>query len=86
MNTVLSALLAAFMAYAVHAEYTPEALQDEVVNLPGAENLNIPFRQFSGYLSVSETKHLHYWFVESSRDPVKDPLAFWTNGGPGNFH
>lgn len=64
-------------------DYTPEALADEVKNLPGAESLDFSFRQFSGYLDVSATKHLHYWFVQSSRNPEKDPVAFWTNGGPG---
>jgi carboxypeptidase C (cathepsin A) len=26
---------------------------------------------------------MHYWFVESENAPDTDPLAFWTNGGPG---
>ena len=63
--------------------YTPEALADQVTNLPGAENLNIPFNQFSGYLPVNGTKNMHYWFVESMNDPASDPVTFWTNGGPG---
>jgi hypothetical protein len=73
-------LIAATLAIA-SADYTPEALADEVKNLPGAEGLDFSFRQFSGYLSVTPTKHLHYWFTESSRSPEKDPVAFWTNGG-----
>lgn len=76
-----SAALLVALASAVSADYTPEALADEVKNLPGAENLDFSFRQFSGYLDVSPTKHLHYWFVESSRAPASDPVAFWTNGG-----
>jgi hypothetical protein len=73
-------LIAATLAV-TSADYTPEALADEVKNLPGAEGLDFSFRQFSGYLSVTPTKHLHYWFTESSRSPEKDPVAFWTNGG-----
>lgn len=70
------------------SEYTPEALADQVTNLPGAENLDITFNQFSGYLNIpgvngNMTKFMHYWFVESMNDPANDPIAFWTNGGPG---
>lgn len=81
LSLVLASLLIG--SAVVSADYTPEALADEVTNLPGAENLQFSFKQFSGYLSVSNTKHLHYWFVESSRSPSTDPVAFWTNGGPG---
>jgi len=82
---VLSSILGLFSLLPLlsAADYTPEALADEVKNLPGAESLDFSFRQFSGYLSISDTKHLHYWFTESSRAPEKDPVAFWTNGGPG---
>jgi cathepsin A (carboxypeptidase C) len=63
--------------------YSTEALADEVLNLPGAENLEFSFRHFSGYLPISETKRMHYWFVESTGSREKDPITFWTNGGPG---
>lgn len=59
-------------------QYTDEALADQIKDLPGADNLEFNFNQFSGYLKVSETKNLHYWLVESQNDPVNDPLAFWT--------
>lgn len=38
---------------------------------------------YSGYLTVSETKQLHYVFLESKHDPQNDPVVIWMNGGPG---
>ncbi|XP_056885586.1 lysosomal protective protein isoform X2 [Takifugu flavidus] len=55
---------------------------DEVTNLPGLRK-QASFRQYSGYLSVANGKHLHYWFVESQKDPGTDPVVLWLNGGPG---
>uniref|UniRef100_A0A674PKX4 Carboxypeptidase n=1 Tax=Takifugu rubripes TaxID=31033 RepID=A0A674PKX4_TAKRU len=55
---------------------------DEVINLPGLRK-QASFRQYSGYLSVANGKHLHYWFVESQNDPGTDPVVLWLNGGPG---
>lgn len=70
--------------------YSSEAMVDKVENLPGTENLVVNFNQFSGYLDVQgsrafgeNTKRMHYWFVESMNNPATDPIAFWTNGGPG---
>ncbi|KAK4685115.1 cathepsin A (carboxypeptidase C), partial [Tremellales sp. Uapishka_1] len=39
--------------------------------------------QLSGYLDISETKHLFFWFMESRSKPKDDPLVLWLNGGPG---
>lgn len=68
--------------------YTPDALADKITNLPGAEKLDITFNQFSGYIDIpgtsgQNTKHIHYWFVESMNNPTTDAVGFWTNGGPG---
>lgn len=60
------------------AHYGP----DEVTQLPGME-FKPNYRQWSGYLQARPGKFLHYWFVTSQRDPVKDPLVLWLNGGPG---
>lgn len=38
---------------------------------------------YSGYLDVTETKKLHYMFVESQGNPSEDPVLIWFNGGPG---
>ena len=34
-------------------------------------------RQYSGYLDISETKHLFFWFEESRNKPKDDPLVLW---------
>jgi carboxypeptidase C (cathepsin A) len=39
---------------------------------------------YSGYIDIDNTKKsLHYIFAYSQKDPTKDPLLFWFNGGPG---
>lgn len=79
---MIKAFLLSTLAYSASA-YTPEALADQITNLPGAEKLDFGFNQFSGYLTVDGTKQMHYWFVESMEDPANAPVSFWTNGGPG---
>lgn len=62
--------------------YTEEAKSDYISSLPGL-TFKPQFKQFSGYIPVSPTRKIHYWYIESSSDPNKDPVVFWTNGGPG---
>jgi carboxypeptidase C (cathepsin A) len=53
-----------------------------IQNLPGLQSTP-NFRMYSGYISVSSSKQLFYWFVESVNAPSTDPLILWLNGGPG---
>lgn len=79
---VLPLLVIAALLVAASATYTPEALKDEIINLPDAPKVD--FRMFSGYIPVNNAgRKLFYWFVESQGNPEKDPLFIWTNGGPG---
>ncbi|KAI0737546.1 serine carboxypeptidase [Daedaleopsis nitida] len=39
-------------------------------------------RAYTGYIDV-EARHLFFYYFESRRDPDKDDVVFWTNGGPG---
>ncbi|ESP01459.1 hypothetical protein LOTGIDRAFT_206131 [Lottia gigantea] len=55
---------------------------DMISSMPGLK-VQPNFKQYSGYLKASGTKKLHYWFVESQRNPKEDPLVLWMNGGPG---
>jgi hypothetical protein len=66
------------------AAYTAAAQNDRIVSLPGATSALLS-NQFSGYLNVTSTRGIHYMYFESERDPEKDPVIFWTNGGPGTF-
>ncbi|THH07889.1 hypothetical protein EW145_g3072 [Phellinidium pouzarii] len=40
-------------------------------------------KQLSGYLDITDGKHLFFWFFESRTAPEDAPLILWLNGGPG---
>lgn len=54
--------LICFGLYSAVLGYTELAAQDKIENLPGAEGLDFNFNQFSGYLKIPESKHMHYWY------------------------
>ena len=43
----------------------------------------MPSASYSGFLNVTETKRLHYVYVESQDNATADPVIVWFNGGPG---
>ncbi|XP_061351197.1 serine carboxypeptidase-like 20 [Gastrolobium bilobum] len=57
-----------------------------ITQLPGFEG-NFPSKHYSGYISIDGNyesgKNLFYYFVSSERNPRKDPVVLWLNGGPG---
>lgn len=54
---------------------------DFITGLPRAPTT--PSSHYSGLISISATKHIHYYYIESfPADPLTSPLVFWTNGGP----
>lgn len=69
-------------SYTSSSSYTSEAIAGQITNLLGL-TFTPSFNQFSGYLQVSSTRKIHYWYIESLNNPSHDPLVFWANGGPG---
>lgn len=55
-----------------------------ITELPGF-NGTFPSKHYSGYITIGESpgKNLFYYFVVSERNPLKDPVVLWLNGGPG---
>ncbi|XBI33795.1 hypothetical protein VPH35_119708 [Triticum aestivum] len=55
-----------------------------ITHLPGFDG-PLPFSLETGYVEVDESNgvHLFYYFVESEKDPTRDPLVLWMQGGPG---
>jgi len=40
-------------------------------------------KQYSGYLDITNGKHLFFWFFESRNSPETADFIYWANGGPG---
>ncbi|XVF41484.1 hypothetical protein PTKIN_Ptkin01aG0283300 [Pterospermum kingtungense] len=60
-----------------------EAIQNSslVTHLPGF-NGAFPSKHYSGYVRFDQ-KNLFYYLVVSERNPRRDPVVLWLNGGPG---
>jgi len=65
--------------------------EDLVTSLPGFENITWSFKVYSGFLDVPgpfmqneyDSLKIHYQFHTSQKNPAKDPVATWHQGGPG---
>lgn len=73
MKAFVFALLGACAMAAVDA--------DLMSSLPDAPKWET--NTYSGYITATETKQLHYVFAESMDSPETDPVIIWFNGGPG---
>ncbi len=85
IRAAVSVSAAALLAVSAPAA-TAQPAGHAVTALPGWDK-PLPSKHYSGYLPVGKTSgvpgQIHYWYIESERDPENDPVVYWTNGGPG---
>ncbi|CAD6185442.1 unnamed protein product [Caenorhabditis auriculariae] len=72
-----------FPTYQTPTNNCTRSQSDRILGLPGLAQ-DLQFRQYSGFLDGLPNHKIHYWLVESERDPTSDPLILWLNGGPGS--
>ncbi|KAJ9703296.1 hypothetical protein PVL29_004905 [Vitis rotundifolia] len=74
--------LCILFSFVVFTEAAPKG--SLITHLPGF-NGTFPSKHYSGYVDIGgePAKNLFYYFVVSERNPGKDPLVLWLNGGPG---
>ncbi|CAN0879757.1 Serine carboxypeptidase-like 20 [Linum grandiflorum] len=85
MATTLSSYKLLFILLSFVAPLAHSAPRHAIVTrLPGFSG-SFPSKHYSGYVTINKEtgKRLFYYLVQSERNPAKDPLVLWLNGGPG---
>ena len=76
-------LVAALICLMILIVLTQTTDDHPIAYLPGYKDGRTapPFKSYTGYLRANETtgRHLFYWFLESQRNPSKDPLIVWVS-------
>ncbi|EXC17679.1 Serine carboxypeptidase-like 7 [Morus notabilis] len=80
----LSVFFVLFLAACSLVQLAVAVDSDTIQFLPGFWG-PLPFHLETGYVGVDESEdvQLFYYFVKSERNPEKDALLLWLNGGPG---
>jgi len=80
-NKITIILMRSFIASCLTAAVIGAPAAEKVDSLPDTTAFDSD--TYSGYLTATTTKSLHYVFTESLGDPTNDPVVIWFNGGPG---
>lgn len=80
-NLIIFSLFLVILSYA-HVKAAPQG--SLVTKLPGFSG-KFPSNHYAGYVTLEgkPAKNLFYYFVVSERNPSKDAVVLWLNGGPG---
>ena len=74
-----SALSSSAFTVLSHPLFPNHSLRIKKSNVCGTDD---GVKSYTGYIDVG-ARHLFFYFFESRRNPDKDDVIFWTNGGPG---
>ncbi|KAM5539968.1 hypothetical protein V8D89_006471 [Ganoderma adspersum] len=67
----------------LYHQFAHPAFSDYRLRVTSPEICDPTVKQYSGYLDISDTRHLFFWFFEARKNPESAPLMMWLNGGPG---